>query len=73
MSTICRYVLVDRNDQEEDHEYDSYPEAENEAKGRGNTHAVIERTYRYDDSELVWTPDGSDQWPPKPKRPSRTK
>ena len=62
MSTISRYVLVDRNDQEGDHEYESYDEAVNDA---GTTHAVIERRYEYDDSELVWTPNGSDQWPPK--------
>jgi hypothetical protein len=61
MSEIVKYALVDRNDQEGDHEYDTLPQAIKAAK-RG--HAVISRTYVYDDSELVWTPDGGDVWPP---------
>lgn len=68
MSPINRYVLVDRNDQEGDYEYDSLQDALSDAD---DDHAVIERTYTYDDSELVWTPDGGDQWPPK--EPTRSK
>lgn len=61
MAEISRYVLVDRDDNERDHEYDTYQEAVNAA---GSDYAVIERHYVYDDSELVYTPDGSDTWPP---------
>lgn len=66
MSTISRYVLVDKDDQESDHEYESYIDAENDAAFRGA--AVIERTYEYSGSELVWTPDGSSVWPPSTDR-----
>ncbi len=62
MAEITRYVLVDRADQEGDYEYDLMQEAIDAADA---DHAVIERHYVYDDSELVWTPDGSDSWPPK--------
>lgn len=62
MAEITRYVLVDRNDREGDHEYEQYDEA---VQAAGDDHAVIARTYTYDDSELVWTPNGADTWPPK--------
>ena len=62
MSTITRYVLVDADDNEQDYEYERYTEAESDARRDG--FAVIAREYVYDDSELVWTPDGSDSWPP---------
>lgn len=61
---ITRYVLVDESDVEGDYEYDTKNEAIGVAVARGH-HAVIERTYVYDDSTLVWTPDGSDTWPPE--------
>lgn len=60
MASIERYVLVDRNGYEKDHEYESFDEARHDA---GDDHAVIERVYEYDDSSLVWTPDGSGTWP----------
>lgn len=68
MPSISRYVLVDRNDQEQDYEYESYDEAVTAA---GDTHAVIEREYEYSDSQLVWTPNGRDSWPPRTKAPTR--
>lgn len=58
MSTITRYVLIDRDGFEGDHEYESYDEAKDDAHARDC--GVIERTYVYDDSELVWP----QQWPP---------
>lgn len=61
--SISRYVLVDRDDQEGDYEYDRFEEAKEAALRDGC--AVIERIYEYDDSSLVWTPDGSDVWPPE--------
>ena len=63
MAEIQKYVLVDSDDVEQDWEYDTLREAENAAQDRGNL-AIIARTYEYSDSELVWTPDGSDTWPP---------
>lgn len=69
MATIERYVLVDRDDHEGEYEYETLDEAQGAA---GTTHAVIARIYEYDDSELVWTPNGSNRWPPK-ARPTRTK
>ena len=50
MSTIEKYVLVDENNHEGDHEYDSMQEA---IDACDEHHAVIERTYSYDDSDLV--------------------
>lgn len=64
MSEIRRYVLVARDNTEEDYEYADYAEAY-EAANRRNM-AVIARVYAYEDSELIWTPDGSDVWPPTP-------
>lgn len=68
MSEIYRYVLVDEFDNEEDYEYIEYENAVVAAQVRklnGERIAIIQRTYLYDDSALVWTPDGSDTWPPK--------
>lgn len=69
MSTISRYVIVNDQDHEEDHEYDSYDEAETDASARVAKHherlAIIERQYEYTDSELVWTSTGADHWPPR--------
>lgn len=62
MSEIRRYVLVGADNVEDDYEYESYQEAYESARRRNM--AVIARVYVYDDSELVWTPDGSDTWPP---------
>jgi hypothetical protein len=67
MSHISRYVLVSKGNQEGDHEYEEYDEA---VEAAGDDHAVIERQYEYADSELVWTPNGGDTWPPK-KRGSK--
>ncbi|KKK83274.1 hypothetical protein LCGC14_2795040 [marine sediment metagenome] len=64
MAEIRQYVLVDRADTEQDAEYDTYIEARDAAVRLNGDFAVICRTYTYDDSELVWTPDGSDTWPP---------
>lgn len=66
MSTILRYVLVDRTGHERDHEYEDYPEACADALEASC--AVLERTYTYTDSELVWTPSGGSTWPPSTRR-----
>lgn len=62
---ITRWVLVDLNDHEGDVEYDSYNEA---VAAAGNDHAVVERTYGFVDTELVWTPDSKMTWPPRKVR-----
>ena len=61
--SITRYVLVDRDNNEQDYEFENYQEAQLSALGKG--FAVIERTYEFADSELVWTPDGGRVWPVK--------
>lgn len=63
--TIDRYVLVDQDDYEQDHEYERYDEAQAAAEALSTPHAVIVRHYTYEDSELVWTPNGRNTWPPK--------
>jgi hypothetical protein len=62
MAEILRYVHVDLNDNEGDYEYDTLQEAI-DAADEGE--AIICRTYTYDDSELVWTPNGGSTWPPE--------
>lgn len=64
MSEITRYVLVGLDNTEGSFEYSDFDEAVRVAKATGQT-AVIERVYTYEDSGLVWTPDGSGVWPPK--------
>ncbi len=68
MPEILRYMIVDEHDNEGLREYDSLDKAKNAAKfasdGGPENFAVIRCTYVYDDSELVWTPDGGDTWPP---------
>ena len=62
-TTIERYITMNRANQEGDIEYETLEEAIEEAKGIEG--AVIEREYSYTDSQLVWTADGGNQWPPK--------
>jgi hypothetical protein len=66
MSEIQRYVLVGRDGTEEDYEYSEYTEAYESANRRNM--AVVARVYVYEDSELIWTPDGSDAWPPTTRK-----
>ncbi len=61
MSNIRRYVLVDNKDNEQDYEFAYYQDAYDAA--RKQNMAVVARTYEYSDTELVWTPTGSDTWP----------
>lgn len=70
MTSIHRYVLVDEENQELDYEFMNYKEAEEVA---GNDHAVVRRIYEYSDSELVYTPNGSNNWPPATKTVARKK
>lgn len=65
MSEIRRYVLVDLDGQEQDHEYPSLAEAQSFASRHDNAgrYAVFAHVYVFDESELVWTPNGH-VWPP---------
>nr|WP_296763914.1 hypothetical protein [Rhodococcus sp. (in: high G+C Gram-positive bacteria)] len=62
MSEVYKYVLVDDSD-EERAEYDDYHEAVSAAEHWG--YAIVTHTYEFADSELTWTPNGEDTWPPK--------
>jgi hypothetical protein len=73
MSEITRYVLIDDEGRENNgYEYDLFAEARDEAirlgaspySGSARGYAVEERVYTFDDSSLVWTPNGADTWPP---------
>ena len=59
---VAKYRLVDKEGQAEDHIYESYDEAVEAAR---RTRAVEELQFEFHDSELVYTPDGSDEWPRK--------
>jgi hypothetical protein len=68
MNDIYRYVLVDLDDTENDYEYQDFEIAKRDATVlflAGSPMAVVKRTYVYEDTSLVWTPDGTDNWPPK--------
>lgn len=68
MATISRYVIVNDQDHEEDYEYEDFDKAKEDAETReekGERLAIVERTYEYSDSELVWTSTGADRWPPR--------
>jgi phage I-like protein len=62
-SEVHRYVVVGRDDVEDDYEHETLEQAVRQAESTGG--AVLRVTYEYSDSELCWTPDGSDRWPPE--------
>jgi hypothetical protein len=62
MSEICKYVIVDADDVSEDYVYDTLSEAKEAAAQRNEPVAIIERTYTFEDSELVWTSTGDTVW-----------
>lgn len=61
MSDIYTYVVVDEQGQYVGEELDTFDEAKNSAIQHGNS-AVVMITYTFDDSELLWTPNGEDTW-----------
>ena len=61
-----RYAVIDRND-EKVNDHEKYDDAVEEAKSDGNC-AVAEEHYEYTDSTVVWTPDGTNTWPPAAKK-----
>ncbi len=64
MSEIITYVVVNADDEHVSVEHDYLDDARNDAQDRGEGHAVVALTYVYDDSELVWAPNGETEWPP---------
>jgi hypothetical protein len=70
---IYRYVLVDEDNNEGEYEYATLGEAKDVAirgeRATGVKHAVVERVYTFEESELVWTPDGLISWPPRKLQP----
>jgi len=60
---IRQYHLVDAEDSVEEWPYDSYQEAYEQARKRNM--AVVAYVYEWSDSELIWTPNGENTWPPK--------
>lgn len=65
---IFRYVLVDAAGVEREGEYRRLQDAID--AGRSIGHAIRRREYVIVSSDLVWTPDGSDTWPPPRKEPT---
>lgn len=63
---IEKFVVVDENNREGDQEFDTWGAA---AAAAGRDNAVFRRIYDFQDSELAWTPDGSNDWPPRPPAP----
>ena len=59
---IYKYAFMDIDGDEDNREFDSFSEArENVLEGE----AVIIRTYEYcGEHEVMWTPNGSEIWPP---------
>ena len=64
--SIERYVLVDRNNIEQEEAYEDFQEAQTEAEDKHPELAVITQRYVLEDSQLAYTPDGSGVWPPAP-------
>ena len=64
MSEIIRYAIVGPDNVLGPHEYDSKDEAIGAALLEEAPHAVLAVTYVFDDTDLAWTPDGGDIWPP---------
>ncbi|MGI6797905.1 hypothetical protein [Gordonia sihwensis] len=62
MAEIRKYILVNINDEEVGDYYDTLEEAKRAA---GRDYAVAAHVYEYSDSELLWTPNGDDRWPPE--------
>ena len=62
-ATIHKYELVEANNVEQGYEYDTLDEAIHDAVKYGM--AVIEIEYEWADSSLMWTPNGSNTWPPE--------
>jgi len=70
MSTIELYMVHDSHDAEWSGPYADYDDAKEVAQeysdaGDGEPFAVITQQYEYIDSDLAWTTNGDDTWPPK--------
>jgi len=66
--TIERFIVVDSNGETIAEDFDTYDEARSfthKFYGSDQRVAIVARIFEYSDSELVWTSDGSNSWPPK--------
>lgn len=59
---LQKFAVIDRDGDNTGTLFDTKDEAVTSARNLGPDYAVEMLTYSYDDSELVWTPDGSDSW-----------
>ena len=59
---IERYALVDIDGERDDTVW--YEDCQRAIAEAGSTHAVEALQFRFSDSDLVYTPDGSQTWPP---------
>lgn len=67
LGNILKYVIVNENNVEDEHEFDTLVEARGVAEvrsGLGERLAIIERQYAFEDSDLAWTSTGDTTWPP---------
>lgn len=66
---IVIYAVMDADEQYVGEDHDHFADARNDALQRaeatGRPHAVITQVFQLDDSELAFTTDGSDVWPPE--------
>lgn len=74
---ITTFVVVNDKDQYSSEEMPTMDEAVRAAQQlaaqTGRKYAVVQFEYEFADSGLVWTPNGSDQWPPKDAKFIRTR
>ena len=63
MSEVRNFVLADKDDHELDDECDTIDKAQLDAARSGC--AVVAQVDQYSDAAPVWTPAGSNVWPPK--------
>ena len=61
--TISRYAILDSKGQDVGTEYDTYPKALRAAERGLDRFAIEERIYRFADTDLAFTSDGSTTWP----------
>ena len=62
--TITKYVLVNKEGEQDSDVYDTYQEAVNEAMKYSPNFAIEELEFEYSDSDLAWTPHNDGIWPP---------
>ena len=61
--TLSRYQILGSKGQPVGTPYEDYHEAERAARRGLDRFAIEERIYRFEDTDLVFTSDGSREWP----------